>query len=163
MTHRIDRTIPTLGGAALMIALMTGAGPTVASAKALRANVEDHVARASVDDNLRLRAPNRRADDGIRNRAREDRTALGRGRGADDGVNHDVGDDKGGQRGAQGRGADDGANHDVGDDRGGDRGGRGRGADDGASHNAGDDRGGDRGGRGGGDHGGDHGGGHGGR
>ena len=59
-------------------------------------------------------------------------------RGADDGPNHDVGDDRGRGRGGRGysetvidasqmarRGADDGPNHDVGDDRGRGRGGRG--------------------------------------
>lgn len=63
-----------------------------------------------------------------------------RGRGADDGVGHDVGDDKGGRRGGRGRGAD--------DDQGGRKGGKGRGADDGVGHDAGDDKGGRRGGRG---------------
>ncbi|MCT4333734.1 hypothetical protein MU516_12745 [Paracoccus sp. YLB-12] len=60
-----------------------------------------------------------------------------RGRGADDGVGHDVGDDKGGRRGGRGRGADDG----PGGDQGGRKGGKGRGADDGR----GDDRGGHKG------------------
>jgi len=60
-------------------------------------------------------------------------------RGADDGPNHDVGDDRGRGRGGRGhsedssfdvnqlarRGADDGPNHDVGDDHGRGRGGRG--------------------------------------
>ena len=54
-------------------------------------------------------------------------TAYARG-GADDGADHDKGDDHGRGRG---HGADDGANHDKGDDRGR---GRGRGADDGANH-----------------------------
>lgn len=82
--------------------------------------------------------------------------------GADDGPNHDVGDDRGrrGKNGGKGRGrgaddgpnhtdrgtglilakhgADDGPNHDVGDDRGrrgkNGRKGRGRGADDGPNH-----------------------------
>ncbi len=62
-------------------------------------------------------------------------------RGADDGPNHDVGDDRGRGRGGRGysdevlrdaaqlarRGADDGPNHDVGDDRGRGRGRGGRG------------------------------------
>jgi len=45
-----------------------------------------------------------------------------RGRGADDGINHDVGDDRGGSTttststSRRGRGADDGINHDVNDD-----------------------------------------------
>lgn len=47
-----------------------------------------------------------------------------RGRGADDGANHDVGDDRGGStttgtssgRRGRGRGADDGINHDADDD-----------------------------------------------
>jgi hypothetical protein len=55
-----------------------------------------------------------------------------RGRGKDDGANHDAGDDKGGQKAGKGRGRDDGANHDAGDDRGGK--GRGRGTDDGPNH-----------------------------
>jgi hypothetical protein len=38
--------------------------------------------------------------------------------GADDGPNHDVGDDKGGDRPGGGHGSDDGPNHDVGDDHG---------------------------------------------
>lgn len=81
----------------------------------------------------------------------------GRG-GADDGPNHDAGDDHGGDRNGGnggGHGADDGAGHDAGDDHGGDGGGHG--ADDGPGHDAGDDHGG-RGGGGGG--GGGHGGGH---
>lgn len=53
-----------------------------------------------------------------------------RGRGADDGATHDLGDDKGGRRGGKGRGADDA----PGDDRGGRKGGRGRGRDDGPNH-----------------------------
>lgn len=98
-------------------------------------------------------------------------------RGADDGPNHDVGDDRGRGRGGRNRGysdellpdaaqlarrgADDGPNHDVGDDRGRGRGGRDyndtvidasqmarRGADDGPNHDVGDDRGRGRGGRG---------------
>ena len=63
------------------------------------------------------------------------------GRGADDGANHDVGDD----RGRGGHGADDGVNHDVNDDRGGAT--ARRGADDPANHDVGDDRGRNRGGR----------------
>ena len=54
-----------------------------------------------------------------------------RGRGGDDGPDHDAGDDRGGR----GRGADDATNHDAGDDHGR----RGRGVDDGAGHDAGDD------------------------
>ena len=60
-----------------------------------------------------------------------------RGRGADDGAGHDLGDDHGRRHG--GRGADDGAGHDLGDDHGRRHGGRG--ADDGAGHDLGDDHG----------------------
>lgn len=56
------------------------------------------------------------------------------GRGADDGANHDVGDDKGGLRGGRGRGADDRPGKARGDDKGGRRGGKGRGRDDGPNH-----------------------------
>ena len=56
------------------------------------------------------------------------------GRGADDGANHDVGDDKGGTRAGRGRGADDRPGKARGDDKGGRRGGKGRGRDDGPNH-----------------------------
>ncbi|PZR00610.1 MAG: hypothetical protein DI533_08690 [Cereibacter sphaeroides] len=54
--------------------------------------------------------------------AGDDNGRRGGGRGADDGANHDSGDDQGGR----GDGSDDGASHDSGDDHGG----RGRGGDD---------------------------------
>src|SRR4051794_18388659 len=133
------RTIPTFGGTALLVALIMGAGATTASARTLNVKTDRNVSRLPAEDLNRMHAATRRAEDRARNGTRSERNAdLGRGRGADDGINHDIGDDRGGGRGGRGRGADDGANHDAGDDRGGgDRGGNSS------------DRGGDAGGRGG--------------
>src|SRR5689334_4717387 len=113
------RTIPTFGGTAVLIALIVGAGATTASAGTLNVKSDRTVARTSADDSNRTHAATRRAEDRVRSGTRGERSAeLGRGRGADDGVNHDIGDDRGGGRGGRGGGADDGANHDAGGDRG---------------------------------------------
>lgn len=100
----------------------------------------DVVARSAPDGAGMVFAQSHRSDDGTRG---FDDQGRGRGRGADDGPGHDIGDDHG--RG--GHGADDGPDHDMGDDHGGGHGGHG--GDDSGGHggHGGDDSGG---------HGGDH-------